>query len=153
MTAVAARSTGAGIARPSLVFDENAARRALDAIAARGTGKSPAGRGEVVKVLQDLLHAGRQEAERRLTADGKGRQCAVTLSYLQDAIIRQLHGFAERHAGEAGARSASESLSVVAVGGYGRGTLAPGSDIDLLFVLPARQTPSGEQVVEHMLYI
>ena len=41
--------------------------------------------------------------------------------------------------------------AVVAVGGYGRGTLAPGSDIDLLFLLPAGQTPRGGEVVETML--
>ena len=45
-----------------------------------------------------------------------------------------------------------ESIAVVAVGGYGRGTLAPGSDIDLLFVLPARQTPRIQSIVEFILY-
>ncbi len=109
-------------------------------------------RKRVVEVLKETITAARAEAERRLMADGKGTQCAMLLAGAQDEIIHALYDLAVRKLYRASNPSEAERITIVAVGGYGRGTLAPGSDIDLLFLLPYKQTGWSESVLEFLLY-
>src|SRR5690606_35388027 len=128
-------------------------RADLAAIHARhGRGDADLRAAVLARIKEALAH-GRAVAESRLQADGRGTRCAVNLAYVQDEIIRTLCDFTIERIYTARNPSVAERLCVVAVGGYGRGTLAPGSDTDLLFVLPYKQTPWGESVVEYMLYI
>ena len=137
------------------IVDGARLRRDVEALTAStgGDGSSPAVRAGLVRLFKDRLAEGRATVESMLRADGGGHVCAERLSHLMDEVIRALYRFVAGSVYRAQNPSAAEHMAVVAVGGYGRGTLAPASDIDLLFVLPYKQTPWGEQVAEYMLYM
>ncbi len=115
-------------------------------------GDGGAFRAHLLAVLKEVVRDGRSRIERMLTEDGKGLLCARRLASHQDQLIRALFSVATRTLWRATNPSSAERMSVIAVGGYGRGTLAPGSDIDLLFLLPYKQTAWGESIVEFILY-
>jgi [protein-PII] uridylyltransferase len=99
--------------------------------------------------VRALLQDTRAVAETRLQVDGNGTACAEALSAAEDEIIKGLYALACR---ATGLKTPETSLSIVATGGYGRATLAPGSDIDLLFLVPDGRSKVIDKVVEFLLY-
>jgi len=134
------------------LIDAAAIAAELDALARARTGSEAELRTAVAQRLKVVLQEGRAEAERILLEDKHGRGCAQRLCRMEDEIIRLLYEFARKHLYPSQNPSDSERMAVVATGGYGRGLQAPGSDIDLLFVLPYKQTAWGESVAEAILY-
>ncbi len=136
-------------------------RRVLEEALAALVEDLPSGgeppRPPVLALLRDALTKGRAEIRRRFEEPGPlrndGPAVLAATSYLMDQLVRVLFDFADRYAYPAANPSTAERLGVVATGGYGRGELAPLSDLDLLFLRPYKQTPRGEQIVEFMLYL
>ena len=136
------------------ICDADALRAQCDAIADKA--EDPASqdtRNALFALLKKAVADGRKVISDMLREDGSGLKCARRLSLLQDEIIRVLFGFATERVYPVENPSTSEHMALAAVGGYGRETLAPGSDIDLLIVLPYKQTAWTEQVVEYVLYM
>ncbi len=136
------------------LIDADDLRRQLTALTADGAdGGNPAVRAKALAILKEVRLETRALIQERLMADRGGVLCAERLSFVQDELIRVIYDFAVSHVYPVKNPSSAERMSVTAVGGYGRATLAPGSDIDLLFLLPYKQTPWGESVVEYILYM
>src|SRR4029078_10010318 len=101
--------------------------------------------------LKRALMEGRAQAERLPGKDRLRRRCAQRPSGMNADIIRVLFEVASKQLYPAQNPSEAERMAVVATGGYGRGVLAAGSDIDLLFLLPYKQTAWGRYVGETIL--
>src|ERR1700704_1928920 len=134
------------------LLDAPAIAAELEQLATLHAGSDREMRNAVAQHLKAALTQGRAKAEQLLLADRHGRRCAERLCHMQDEIILILFELAEKHLYPVQNPSSAERMAIVATGGYGRGILAPGSDIDLLFLLPYKQTAWCESIAEAILY-
>lgn len=129
-------------------------RRALADTLAGLEAKDPAKlRQAAAKLLKDALDAGRAEIGNRLTEHpGRGLEVTAAGAFLTDQLLRLLWDFTVERLHRNPNPTTSERMTLIAVGGYGRGEMAPYSDIDIGFLTPWKVTGWCEQVIESMLY-
>mgnify|MGYP003392393595 FL=1 len=124
-----------------------------DALAALDTSEAASMRRAAATLLADALAAGRAEiAQRLIEHPSRGLEAAAAMAFLVDQIIRLLYDFTTERLYPKPNATTSERLTLIAVGGYGRGEMAPFSDVDIGFLTPWKQTAWSEQVIETMLY-
>lgn len=103
--------------------------------------------------LKAALDAGQAEIARRLAEHpSRGHEMAAAGAFLIDQLLRLLWDFTIERLHPNHNPTSAERLTLIAVGGYGRGEMAPHSDIDIGFLTPWKVASWCEQVIESMLY-
>src|SRR3546814_866391 len=135
------------------IIDRRAISDRIAALAQEHQGDQIKLRGLIVKELKDALDAGRDDVARRLSQKPtRGREAVTAFAFLIDQILRLLYDATTHHLYPAGNRSTGERIVLIAVGGYGRGEMAPHSDVDIGFITPWKPTGWTEQAIESKLY-
>ena len=80
-----------------------------------------------IGAYREALQQGHAELRKRFSAGADAAQLVAALSWLVDQLLSRAWCAKIDH---------QQQLSLVAVGGYGRSELLPGSDIDLMILLP-----------------
>jgi [protein-PII] uridylyltransferase len=148
-----ASKPGELIAPAKDIMDEAALRDRLDAAVA-GLVEASAIRAAAVHVLQDAQAAGRDAIEKGISVHPlTARRITRAYTHLTDGLVRGVLHVSQTHLHKNLMPSETERMAVMAVGGYGRGEMAPYSDVDLLFVTPWKMTAHIESVIESALYM
>ncbi|MEM6825581.1 MAG: [protein-PII] uridylyltransferase [Pseudomonadota bacterium] len=141
------------ICPPEVVFDGAAVEAELER-ALSGADDGRARRGAVVPVLKSALARGRDAiSQALLDRPRSAREAVRAYAYLTDRVVELAFDLVVKRVHPNPTPTQGQRLSVIAVGGYGRGEMAPFSDVDLLFVTPLKANAWTESVVESMLYI
>ncbi|MCM2357360.1 MAG: [protein-PII] uridylyltransferase [Geobacteraceae bacterium] len=97
-----------------------------------------------------FLNHYRDEIKYRHRAGASGDWVVKVLTAMSDTLITKLFRCITQDLSDS--RLADEQLTLVAIGGYGRGELNPNSDIDLMFLHSGKAPQRIENIAQKLLY-
>lgn len=92
----------------------------------------------------------REEIKAKHRGGASGRDVVKDITAMTDTLVRKLFSSITRDLG--GNRHERGQLTLVAIGGYGRGELNPYSDIDLMFLYSGSDPQRVEDIAQKLLY-
>ena len=111
----------------------------------------PVARDEAVSLLRRNLGRIQNRVQQAFEAhEITGLPAARWLASMTDTVMVGIRAYTEATLPPS---PGEKPWALVATGGYGRGVLAPSSDIDLLFLTDTGMGARGKQAVEFMLYL
>ena len=136
---------------PSDIYDSATIDAQIAAAAARDSNSATL-RAETVTILREAQEKGRALIAASFEANPfDANAMTASYTYLTDGMVKSVMLVATQNLHPAPVDA--DPLSVIGVGGYGRGEMAPFSDVDLLFLVPNKITPWASSTIEAMLYI
>ncbi len=112
-------------------------------------------RQELIREISNALNLGKKKIREAgrfeyLISPFAALKLVRSYAYITDCIVQLAMDFSINVLN--GDKKLQESLSVLGVGGYGRGEMAPHSDVDLLFLVEDNPSQWVNRVIENALY-
>ena len=119
----------------------------ITALQPQKTSTPTAGRASLLSGLRQNLTDARTQLEQDFYDHNDGALYVGMHAWTIDLVLQILFEQARLYF------NGGEDLAVIAVGGYGRGEMAPFSDVDIMFLIPKKASEAHLKTIEFMLYI